>query len=388
MGNILRQGIEAYRQTMKKNQEEGEPEGLLKTAKAPVRQDTPRVAGPDSTLSAVEDGRDSKCRRVAKFLILIGADRAAGILAELDPEQVEEISREITSIRGIGAQEGEEILAEFRSLLSAPYGYSGSSSGGVEAARRILYAALGPEKGESLLNKTVPDSKENLFSFLEEFAPDRIVLLLKEESPAAAALILSRLPPKLSAGTLNKFPPAYKAEILRRIARQGEIAPEVLEQITQALREKVRHIGGTKDIEIDGMRTLAAILKQSDYSFGDRIINELETISSDMGRDLKNSLYTLDDVILAVNRPLQEKLKTMSDKEIALLLKGRGAEFSAKILACVSAGRRDLIREEGEILGAVPKRDCDAIASEFLTWFRLAREEGKIILNSEEDAFV
>jgi flagellar motor switch protein FliG len=365
---------------MRKNTETGDPDGLLKTAK-PARRNAPPVPG---------GGKDSKYRRVAKFLILIGGDRAARILAELDPEQVEAISAEIASIRGIGAEEAEEILAEFRSLLSEPYIYSGSSSGGVGAARRILYAALGPEKGEALLNKAVPDSKENVFSFMEEFAPEQIALLLKEDSPSAAALILSRLSPKLSAGTLGKFPPERKAEILRRVARQGEVAPEVLERIAAALREKARHIGGggAKVIEIDGMKALAAILKQADYSFGDRIINELETSSPGIGRDLKDRLYTLDDVILAFDRPLQEKLKTMSDKEIALLLKGRSAEFCAKILACVSAGRRDLIREEGEILGAVPVRDCNAAAGEFLAWFRLAREEGKIMLESDEDVFV
>ena len=389
MGNILRRGIESYRQTMRKNIETGGPDGLLKTAK-PARRNVARVPAPAIAPPVAESGKDSKYRRIAKFLILIGGDRAAGILAELDPEQVEVISGEIASIRGIGAEEGEQILAEFRSLLSRPYVCSGSSSGGVEAARRILYAALGPEKGEALLNKAVPDSKENVFSFLEEFEPEQIALLLKEDSPAASALILSRLPPKLSARTLGKFPPIRKAEILRRVARQGEVAPEVLERIASALKEKARRLGGggAKDIEIDGMKALAAILRQADYAFGDRIINDLETSSPDIGKDLKDRLYTLDDVVLAFDRPLQEKLKTMSDREIAILLKGRDAEFSAKILACVSAGRRGLIREEGEILGEVSVRDCNAAAGEFLAWFRLAREEGKIMLASDEDVFV
>ncbi|GHV95969.1 flagellar motor switch protein FliG [Spirochaetia bacterium] len=349
-----------------------------------MRKDTLPHAGAVSPVNG-----ESKYRRVAKFLILIGGDQAASILAELDPEQVEEISREIASIRGISAEEGEAVLDEFRSMLSMPYGYSGSSSGGVETARRILYTALGPEKGEALLNKTVPNSKENIFGFLEEFTPEQLVLLLKEETPQAAALILSRLPSKLSAGALTKFPAERKPEILKRIARQTEISPEVLEQVAAAVKEKARHIGGGgKDIEIDGMQALAAILKQGDYSFGDRIINELETNSPDIGESLKEQLYTLDDVVRAIDRPLQEKLKTMSDKEIAILLKGRGAEFSGKILDCVSAGRRELIREEGEILGAVPKRDCDAAAREFLAWFRLSREKGEIILSSDEDVFV
>jgi flagellar motor switch protein FliG len=352
-------------------------QGLLKT---------PSVSTPPaSTMPKLSE--DSKTRRVAKFLILIGSNHAAKILGELDPQQVEEISKEIATIQGIGPEEAETVLAEFKMLFSpGNIAYSGASSGGVEAARRILYAAYGPEKGEALLNKSVPDSKENIFDFLEEFNPEQLVFLLKDESPAAAALVLARLPPKVTAETLIKFPAALKPEILKRIAHQNEVSPEVLERVAEAIREKARHLGGTsQDIAIDGMQALAAILKQGDYSLGDRIINELETESPDIGKNLKERIYTLDDVLAVFDRPLAEKLKTMPDKDIALLLKGRSGEFREKILSNVSSGRRDLIREEGEILGAVPKRDCDEAANNFIAWFRQARENGELILASDED---
>ncbi|MCL2066918.1 MAG: flagellar motor switch protein FliG [Treponema sp.] len=373
MGNILRRGLDAYKQTIK----------------IPLHEDQKkdsRAVGQSIHHSDGQEQPDSKYRRVAKFLILIGGEQAAGILAELDPDQIEKISKEIALIKVIKPDEGQEILEEFQNLFSMTCRYSGLSRGGIEAARRILYAAMGPEKGEALLNKAVPVSRENLFSFLEEFTSEQLAMLIKEEAPQMAALILSRLPPKLSAGTISKLAPESKPEILKRIAHQGEVSPEVLEQVSAALKEKVRHIsGGAKDFKIDGMQTLTAILKQGDYAFGDWIVNELEESHPAIGKDLKNSLYTLDDVIYTVDRPVQEKLKTMSDREIAILLKGRGNDFSDKLLSCVSANRRQLIREEGEILGAVPKRDCDAAASEFLAWFRLAREKGDIMLYTDKD---
>jgi flagellar motor switch protein FliG len=332
---------------------------------------------------------ESKYRRVAKFLILIGSEQAAEILAELDSGQVDEISKEIAFVKVIRPEERDEILAEFHELFSRPYSFSGSSQGGIEAARRILYTAKGPEKGEELLNRAVPESRENLFSFLEEYSAEQLVVLLKTESAQTTALILSRLTPKLSAATLSKLPAESKGEVLKRMAHHAKISPEILEQVSSALKEKVRHVrGGAKDIEIDGMQALAAILKQGDYSFGDRLISELETDDPEIGMELKEKLYTLDDVLNAVDRPIQEKLKLMTDGDIAILLKGRGMEFREKILSCVSAGRRKLIREESDILGAVPKRDCDAVAGDFLAWFRLARENGDIILYSDKDVFI
>jgi flagellar motor switch protein FliG len=173
------------------------------------------------------------------------------------------------------------------------------------------------------------------------------------------------------------------------MAHQREIHPEVLEQITAALKEKARHIlSSTDQIKVDGMQTLAAILKQGDYSFSEKLIGELEKDSPVIGKDLKEKLYTLDDVVYSTDRPIQERLALMSETEIAILLKGRKKEFCEKILSCVSAGRRQVIREEYDILGAVSKRDCDEAAGEFLTWFRKARKSGEIILYSDEDVYL
>ncbi|MCL1958858.1 MAG: flagellar motor switch protein FliG [Spirochaetes bacterium] len=408
MGNLLRHGINAYKKTINLNNEiqaleQAQPQNVNSkkhTHKPKVPGEFYKTGLPAKNLNqdslqssllkeTISEQPESKYRRVAKFLILIGSEQAAEILAELDPEQVNEISKEIALTKIIKPEERDEILAEFHLLFSKPYSFSGSSHGGIETARRILYAAKGPEKGEALLNKAVPESRENLFSFLEEFSPEQIVMILKTETAQTTALILSRLSSKLSAGTISKLPAKQKAEILRRMAHQREISPEILEQVSAALKEKVRNIvGSANSIEINGMQTLAAILKQGDYSFGDRIINELEKESPEVGKNLKEELYTLDDVINTIDRSVQEKLSTMPERDIAILLKGRGQAFRKKILSCVSAGRRQIIREESEILGAVSKSDCDAAANEFLAWFRKARESGEIILESDKDVFI
>ncbi|MDR1949049.1 MAG: flagellar motor switch protein FliG, partial [Spirochaetaceae bacterium] len=321
-----------------------------------------------------------------------GGDEAAKILSSLEPDQIEAISGEIASIRGITGEEAELIFEEFRSLLTASYGYGGASTGGPEAARRLLYAAFGPEKGEAFLQKAIPRLKDNPFDFLANFSGEQTGLLLREESPAAAALILSRLPAQQSAAVLAAIPPDRKLEIVRRIAHQGQISPEVLTRVAAALREKARMISqaGAPAGDapgLDGRNVLAAILKHSDLSFGDRLLNELDEADPDLSRDLKERIYTLEDVIRAEDKPIQEKLRTMEDRDIVLLLKSRSEGFAEKILSNISAGRRESIREEGELIGSVPKREVDEAARNFLAWFRQGREEGRILL-LDEDIFV
>jgi flagellar motor switch protein FliG len=332
---------------------------------------------------------DSKYRKVAKFLILIGGEEAAKILSKLNPKQVESISKEIASIKGITKTEADALFTEFRSLMAVSSGgYKGSFMGGVDEARRILYAAYGPERGEMTLRKTVPEAMENPFNFLEEFTAEQLGILFKEESAAAEALVLSRLPPKLAAEVIKNEPSSKKIEIIKRIAKMDKIAPSVMERAAAALKEKARKIGGARSEEIDGMNALAAILKSSDVSFESKLLEELEHDDPLLSYTLRARLYTLDDILRMNDLALEEKLRTMSEKEIVFLLKGHRQVFINKILSNVSAPRRALIREEAEIIGSVSRFEADIVASDFLNWFRRGREKGEIVLNDDEDVIV
>jgi len=328
----------------------------------------------------------SKTRRLAQFMVLIGSQEASGILSRLEPDLVNAISKEIVTLGAITAEEADGILEEFKTLLSPAYGYSGTSSGGVEEARRILYAAFGPQRGETILVKAVPEAAEQTFGFLEDFSGEQLSLLLKDESPAACAMVLSRLSSKLSAAVLANTGAEKKYEIVKRIARLKESPPEVVEQIAAALRDKARHFGKEDPTQpIDGKGVLAAILKHSDLDFGGRILDNLEGEDPSLSREMRERLYTLDDVCKAADRPLQEKLRTMEDRDIALLVRGRSEEFLSKILANVSTERSTRIQEESEIMGPVPKIEAEAAARDFLAWFRQGREEGRILMLTDED---
>lgn len=369
-------GLAAYQKSIGKNDD------------ADSLKDEKLSPSADEGLLKTTAGEDSKYRRVAKFLILIGREEASQILSKLDIDQVEQISKEISSIRGIGKEEAAEIFEEFKSLLSAGYHLSGAASGGIGAARQILYAAFGSEKGESFLRKAVPESIENPFDFLEEFSGEQTAFLLKDESPAVTALVLSRLPAKLSAACLEMMNPIRKLDVVKRIAHLSETLPEVLERVAQGLKDKAHTIGKIEGDSIDGVSALTAILKHTDVSFGEKILYELEENDPELSQDIKERLHTLEDIIKADDKPLQLHLRGMSDKDIALLLKGKSEEFTQKILSNLSSNRKTLIQEEMEIMGPALKRDVDAAAKAFLNWFRNGLNEGRIVLIDDEDVIV
>jgi len=380
----LLQGLAAYRTvTKQKPKEDG---GFLKSGQPPVAP-PPEVPGGGERKKGEQ--KESKVRRVAKFLILIGGEEASKILSRLEPEQVENICREIATIKNVPPDEGERILREFRDILSSsPQALAAPGGGGVETARRLLHGAFGEEEGERFLNRLLPQTRKNPFAFLEDFTPVHLALLLQGESPAASALVLSRLSPKLAAQAVGHLEGERRVDVLKRIARMGQVSPEVLEQAAAALREKARDLSAaleTAPEAPDGRSSLAAILKAADVSFGEQLLREIGQSDPALEEDIQKRLYTLEDVVRAEDRPIQEKLQTMTDQEIVLLLKGRSPGFEAKIVKNLSANRYALIREEGEIMGQVPRRDADRVAGDFLAWFRQTREAGRIIIADEDE---
>jgi flagellar motor switch protein FliG len=338
---------------------------------------------------------ESKYRRAAKFMVLIGSDEASKILSRLDSAQVDAISREVVNIRSIGPFEAESILEEFKALLSSGYGYSGSSSGGIDEARRMLYAAFGPDKGEAMLLKAVPEAVENPFDFLNDFSGAELAILFAGESPAVSAMVLSRLPAQLAAGVLREIDGDRKLEIVKRIARLNDTPPDIIDRVAAALKDKARHFSRGESGEAafaggetDGRQVLAAILRHSGEALGGRLLDELEEGDPALGRQMKERLYTLEDVCNAADRPIMEKLRTMEDRDIVYLVRGREKVFVQKILGNLSAMRRKRVLEESDIMGPVPKIEVEAAAREFLSWFMASRKEGHILMLSGEDVLL
>ncbi len=370
--------------------------GLVKTVAPGIspraKTVAPGIAQP-GTAEAARPGeaRESKYRKVAKLLIVIGQKEASQILSRLEPEQIEAITKEIALIKTVSKEEGEAILAEFRGIFSEALGAAGhlkKERGGVDVARSLLHTAFGKEKGETLLRRAVPEAIENPFQFLEDFTGEQIAFLLKDETTPVLALVLSRLSPQKAAECIKLLPGNRRLEVVKRLAKMGKTSPEVIEKVAEVLRERAHKIGKTETTEIDGKSALAAILRYADPSLGDNILEELETINPEISREIKEKLYTLDDVIRCEDRVLQEKLRTMGDRDIALLLKGQKPEFIDKIKGNLSANRRTVIEEERELLGPVPRKEADAVVQDFLAWFRRGRENGAILLTDDQDILI
>lgn len=326
------------------------------------------------------DGRDSVYRRVAKFLLIIGVDEAAKILPHLTEEQTEKIIPEIASIRSVSPEETSQILEEFETLLK-----NAREGGGIDTAREILKKAYGEKKAKELIDKSVPFPLEKPFEYLNDIDNERINLLLKEESVQVKALILSHLNPKKAASVINLMDSKEKSEVAFRLLKLEPVSPEVIKNLDEVLHKKVLLQNSQRTNSLDGKNILAEILKKMSFSTENSILSKISTEEPSLANDLRERLFTVDDVVNSDDRFVQETLMMYSNYEIACLVYKREEKFTKKIFQCISQGRVSQVQEEFNINQTFLKSECDKIYSKFLNTLRNAFEEGKLFIKNRTD---
>lgn len=327
--------------------------------------------------------KDSIFRRVAKFLLIIGEDEAAKILPHLSEAQIEKIIPEIASIRSVDKDEADSILAEFNSLLQ-----NARQAGGVETAREMLTKVYGKEKANQMLEKTVPFSGARPFDYLSDSDSERIYILLKDENIGVQAMVLSHLQPQKAASVINQMNPEEKKEIVLRLAKMEPVSPDILKRVDRALREKSLRQTSQKAEKIDGKNALAQILKKMSPSAENDIIASLSESDPDLGMDLRSRLFTMEDVINADDRFIQEQLRLLDDETLCLLIAANPDDFRNKILDNVSSTRRQDVLSIEEINKPFRRSDCERVTSEFFATLRRAYEDGKLIIHGRDEDFV
>ena len=179
--------------------------------------------------------------------------------------------------------------------------------------------------------------------------------------------------------------PKEKAEVVRRLAKMEPVSPEILKRVDQAIREKSLAQTTEKAEKIDGRNALAAILKKMSPAAEDEILAGLAEEDPALGEDLRGRLFTTEDVLNADDKFIQQKLRDMSDSEIAMLVAAKSKEFRNKIFGCISAGRQKNVQDEIEINSPYRKSDCESITSGFFSVLRRAYENGELIIKGRNE---
>ena len=107
----------------------------------------------------------SPLSKAAILLLALDPDSAAVLLKQLDPEAVENVTRELASMRKIDPDMRDEVLEEFYEMAMAS---AWASEGGLDYARSLLMKTLDPGEADRILTQISQQVRRLPFAFFTE----------------------------------------------------------------------------------------------------------------------------------------------------------------------------------------------------------------------------
>jgi len=325
------------------------------------------------TAAAVMTG----ARKAAILMLTLGEESSSEMLKHLEDEEIERIAKELAALGAIPAETGEKVLDEFHvKAPSADY----RTRGGVDFPKRVLDRSFGPNGSKRILDRVVTQFRSTVgFTTLERADPQQLSKFILAEHPQTIALILAHLHAGNAARLVSLLPDSLRADVLTRMASLDEISPEIIQQISTLIDQRLKTLGTFSREQHGGVRAVAELFNRLDRNISQPVLEAIETDSPDLAVSIRNLMFVFDDLRVVEDNGLREIIQRADKRVLTIALKGASEEIRTRFFTNMSKRAGEMMRDEMEVMGAVRLREVEKAQQEVVAIARKLEDEGLIV---------
>lgn len=324
-------------------------------------------------------------QKAAILLLSFGEDISAEIFKHMNEFEIKRIGSAMSRLGRLEQDVVDSIIMEFYEILQQNKKFF---YGGNEFTRKVIGSAFKGGEADELIEQLALSSSANLDS-LELIDPRTLATFIRNEHPQTIALILAHLDPKKCGESLRLLPNSLHTEIMLRIASLEAVAPEIIDEIDDVLRNEIQAMGSIATQKLGGVEPLAEMLNLIDKQTEEQILDSLEERDPDLAEQIRQLMFVFDDLVKIDDRGIQELIKAVPNDKWKVALKTASESVRELIFKNMSERAALMLREDMESMGAVKLSDVEGIQFEVVSTARKLEEEGKIIIASGgESAYV
>ena len=317
-------------------------------------------------------------RKVAILMVLLGQEVAGPLLQRLPREFVAEIAGEVSRIGAIEPELAQSVLEDYFVDAIRPI----PPRGGAELAAQLLASASIPEAARhEILGTSPPDPAKELLAPLLDAPAEVLTSVLADEHPQTVALVLLTLRPDRAAKVLEGMPEETRSGAVKRMSVLRTVRGEVLDAVAASLQERL----GTTELPSgdggDPLERTAAVLQQMKRNEVRALLEALEETDPERATKLREMVYTFDSLLFADDRGIQELLRMVESKTLALALREAEPSLREKFIGNLSERAGAMLQEEIEFLGTVRPSDRQMAEREIVDQALKLEQEEKLVFN-------
>ncbi len=321
-------------------------------------------------------------QKAAVLLVSLGPERAAEIFRHLKDDEIEALSLDMAKLQQVPSDVSSEVWIEMvETCLAEAY----LAEGGVEFARDVLERAVGPERAREIINRLTVAIERRPFEFLRRTPPEQIHAFMRNEAPQTIALVIANLHTDLAAQVLALLEPDEQAHVAMRIGTMRETSPEVIEAVEGVLRQRLSNVISQDYSVAGGVHSLAEILNFTDRGTERNVLESLAQVDPELAEEVRLLLFTFEDIVKLDDRSIQLVLKEVESKDLAVALRGVGAEVQERIVSNMSERGGEMLQEEMEYMPAQKRQVVEEAQGRIVAVVRRLEEAGGIVIGRGGD---
>ena len=322
-------------------------------------------------------------RKAAIFLVQLGQDNAARVMALLPDQMVEELTGEIVRLRDVSLLDAEAVLVEAHTTLASQ---ANGARGGLSMARQLLAQSVDAERADEIMERLGATLAEMPFEGIRRADARQLLSFLGDEHPQTIALVLAHLAPQQAVIVLSGLNQSLQADVAYRIASMEPASPDVIRLVEKELERRMTTVIGPQEMStVGGVTPLVAIINRADRSTERMILEGLETVNSELAEIVRAQMFIFEDILTLDDKAIQLVLRNIESGELALALKGVTPAVKDKITKNLSARAAENLVEEIELLGAVRLKQVEEAQAKVVQEIRALEQSGQIVIQRGTD---
>ena len=326
--------------------------------------------------------------KAAIFLMSLGEEGAAKILAEMEEREIQSIGNYMSTIGEVEMTTVDKVSQEFYKNMAVGGGGLGIS--GLDFLKTTLMRALDPAKATEILNNiTTPG--EDLGGGLDTvrmLEPKVIALFLANEHPQTAAIVLAHLETSVAGAALREMPEESRMEVVFRLATLERVSPQVLRELDQALQSEFRSSGAVSGSQMGGVEAASLIMGTIDRATESSILTAMDEVDPDLANEIRNLRFTYEDIRKIDDHGVQMMLKEISQEDLLISLKTASEELKEKIFTNMSERASTMLKEDLEAMGLTKVTEVERSQQKIVSVIKRLEEDGRIVVGGGGEELV
>lgn len=321
----------------------------------------------------------------AVFLMLLGEDEAAALLARLGPDELQRVG---TAMVRLGEVEPARIAQAISGFVAEADNAALPAQGREQQLDALLRRAVGPVKGDSLMQRIVPEAKPRAVEIARWLAPEVLAGLIGAEHPQVIAVLLLMLDSEAAAQVLAALPDPVQPAVVERVARLEKVTGEAVTLLDTILSAQIEDRFGAAALAMGGAREAANLINLAGGQVGRTVMPEIERRDSPLAKAIEAEMLTFEMLFMLDAQSMGRLLRDVDNVHLVTALKGLEEADRAPFFAAMSSRAADGVRDEIDMLSKVKRQDVLAAQKAMIEVARRLRDEGEIALGAGDGEFV